>query len=480
MVKRILLLLLLPFFTVLCVFGQETPRTDNATKAAVQLNLGELTREVRCTANSEQSYALYLPKSYTASRKWPIVYAFDPGARGSVPLELMKDAAEKYGFILAGSNNSRNGSWKLEGEAAQAVVQDAHARLAIDNRRSYFAGFSGGARVAASIAQVCQCAAGVLLNGAGFPQGAPPSREVAFPVFAAVGTYDFNYAEVLQLGEKLRGLGFSHFLRTFEGPHQWAPAVVMEEAFAWFRLMAMKDGREPRDDAFVAAQALQAAEHARSIEQSGDLYAAWKEYRQAEQTFSGLTDSAALRARAEALEKEKAVRDGAKREEREFTEQRELTAEISTGMAALGQNSVDRSGVRLQVEQQILGLHGRTEHEKHAEKLRVLKRALADVFVQAMETGEQRLDARDAARAQDYFQLACDAEPDSLWALSDLAVAKAEDGNRKGALETLRHAREKTKDFARFSEWLREEPAFAKYRDGADFRLLLTPVENPQ
>jgi len=285
---------------------------------------------------------------------------------------------------------------------------------------------------------------------------------------------------MMQLAEKLQGLGSPHFLRTFEGPHQWAPATVMEEALAWFRLLALKDGREPRDDAFVAAQASQAAERARALEQSGDLYAAWKEYRQEEQTFSGLIDNSALRARAEALEKEKAVRDGAKREEREFAEQRELTADILVGLAALGQNAVDRSEVRLQVEQQFLELHGRVEHEKHVEKLRVLKRALADVFAQAMETGEQRLEAKDAARAQDYFQLACYAQPDSLWALSDLAVAKAEDGNRKGALETLRQAREKTKDFARFSEWLKGEPAFAKFREADDFRLLLTPIERPQ
>jgi dienelactone hydrolase len=449
------------------------PRSDNAINTAAELHPGELIRQMRCGANPEQSYALYLPKNYTASRKWSVVYAFDPGARGSVPLELMKDAAEKYGFILTGSNNSRNGPRKLEWEAAQAVVLDVQARLAVDNRRSYFAGFSGGARVAALVAQSCQCAAGVLLSGAGFPQDAPPSREAAFPVFVAVGTYDFNYPEVVQLDEKLQGLGFPHFLRTFEGPHQWAPVMVMEEALAWFRLVAMKDEREPRDDAFVEAQASQAAERARALERSGNLYAAWKEYRQADQTFSGLIENAALRGRAEALEKQKAVREGAKREGREFAEQHELTSDISAGLGALGRNSVNRSEVRLQVEQQILALHGSTEHEKHVEKLRVLKRALADVFVQAMETGEQRLDAKEAARAQDYFQLACDARPDSLWALSDLAVAKAQDGNRKGALETLRHAREKTKDFAQFSEWLKEESAFASWRNTADFRALL-------
>jgi len=59
-----------------------------------------------------------------------------------------------------------------------------------------------------------------------------------------------------------------------------------------------------------------------------DLYAAWKEYRQASKMLSGLADNAALRTRAEALEKDKAIRDGAKREKQEFNDQEEFTRTI--------------------------------------------------------------------------------------------------------------------------------------------------------
>jgi hypothetical protein len=70
-------------------------------------------------------------------------YAFDPDARGRMPVEL-KNAAQRCGYIVAGSNNSQNGQWKAELEAAQAMSQDTHAHLAIDNKRVYFAGLSGG------------------------------------------------------------------------------------------------------------------------------------------------------------------------------------------------------------------------------------------------------------------------------------------------------------------------------------------------
>jgi predicted esterase len=429
-------------------------------------------------AKPDQSYALYLPTSYSAKKRFPIIYAFDPGARGSHPVELMKDGAERYGYIVVGSNNSRNGSWKIEAEAAQAMLQDTQESFPIDPRRVYFAGFSGGARVAVRLAQLCKCAAGLLLNGAGFQPDAFTSTDAPFAVFAGIGTYDFNYGEIVRMDDHLEKLGYAHFLRRFDGPHQWAPSDVMAEALAWFRLEAMKSGRDSRDDSFIAAVAAQEAERAHALEQSGDLYASWKEYRQSAETFAGLTDNRALRARAEALEKDKAVREGAEREKQEFEEQDQLTREISAGLSGLREIQPNRADVRTDVGQKIVDLRGRAEREKREEKLRVLKRALAGVLVQTMEMGLDRLEQKDPARARDYFELACDADPDSVWALNNLAVAEALDGDRKGALEALRRARSKTKDPGQFMEWLKEEPAFAKLRGTSEFGVLLdTPSQ---
>ena len=437
------------------------------------LQTGVILPRVTATKQPEQSYALYLPTQYAPEKRWPIVYAFDPGARGSVPIESMKEAAQRHGYILVGSNNSRNGSWKIEAEAAEAIVQDTHARLSIDDRRVYLAGFSGGGRVAAQIAQVCKCAAGVLLNGAGFHPLAFESKDTPFVVFAAVGTYDFNYPEHVRTDEELEKLGYPHFLRPFEGPHQWAPAATMEEGLAWFRLQAMKSGREGRDDSFIALQAAKETARARALEQSGTLYIAWKEYRQGAQMLAGLGDSAALRARADALEKDKAVRDGAKREKQEFAEQEDLSREISAGLFELQQNPPNRADIYDTLEKQLAALRSRTEHEKREEKLRVLKRAVAGLLVQAMEMGNARLDQKDTSHAKDYFELASVADPDSMWALGNLAVARALDGDRKGTMDALRRAKAKTKNPGRFAEWLNEEPAFAKLRGTPEFRALL-------
>jgi predicted esterase len=458
---------------------QNAPASPASANAAPQdLQTGVVIAKVSSATQPDQSYALYIPSHYTREKRWPIVYVFDPFARGDVPVELMKDAAERYGYIVAGSNNSQNGPWKRSAEAAQAMVHDTHARLAIDDKRIYFAGLSGGARLAATLAQACKCAAGVLLNSAGFAPSSPPTADATFAVFGTAGTLDFNYPEVVNLDAKLATLHYPHAFSQFDGPHNWTPASIMDEALAWFRLIAMKQDREPRDTAFVNEQAAEVEKRAKAFEAAGDPYASWKQYWQAADTFDGLSDATPFRERAAALEKDKAVRDGSKREQQEFQAQADLIAHIYSGVAAL-LTDAPHSDARSAIETRISGLRSAAENEKNPQKLRVDRRALSGIFVGLMETGQERLDAKDILHARVYFELASVADPDSVWALRQVAVARALNDDRKAAVESLRHAREKTKDSAAFSAWLKDEPAFAKFRDTPEFRALVTPPEVP-
>ena len=428
-----------------------------------------------CAAKPDQTYALYLPSSYTPTKQWPIIYAFDPSARGDRPIDTFKAAAEKYGYIVAASNNSRNGPWPPEIEAAQAMSDDTHTLLAIDDRRVYFTGFSGGSRVAAQIALDCKCAAGVYLNGAGFPLHiAPSSKDSVFPVFAAVGNIDFNFPEVTHLDESLAAAGYSHFLRYFEGPHQWAPSEVAEEALAWFRLLAMKKDATPNDADFIAQQRDAEIARAKSLEQAGNLFYAWREYNQAIATFDDLTDIAPLRAAATSLATQKNVREGRKRQQRDFDEQQDLVADITAAMVSFPTLNSDLAATVSATKLKITTLRETAAHEKKPDKAIVFKRAVAQVFVHAMETGSEQIDQKQYALAKDYYLMAVEAMPDSPNSLRNLAYIQALDNNRKGALEALRQAKSKVTDMPHFIEWLQSEPAFAPYHDDPAFRALLT------
>jgi hypothetical protein len=103
--------------------------------------VGQLVEKVTCTRDPSQSYALYLPRNYDKSRKWPVLYAFDPGARGRVPVERFKEAAEQFGWIIVGSNNSRNASIQSSIDSWNAIVRDTTDKFSIDDGRAYAVGF---------------------------------------------------------------------------------------------------------------------------------------------------------------------------------------------------------------------------------------------------------------------------------------------------------------------------------------------------
>ncbi|MCD6517373.1 MAG: hypothetical protein J7L72_08155 [Candidatus Aminicenantes bacterium] len=141
-----------------------------------------------------------------SGKSWPILYAFDPSARGKVPVERFKEAAEKFNYIIAGSHNSRNGPWEDVFSAMHALWDDTNSRLSIDKKSVYTTGFSGGARAAAAFSKV-----------------------INHPV-----------------------AGIPHRIHFFEGTHNWPPSDVFASALEWMEIMRMKKNVIPKDQNKIA------------------------------------------------------------------------------------------------------------------------------------------------------------------------------------------------------------------------------------
>ena len=173
------------------------------------------------------------------------------------------------------------------------------------------------------------------------------------------------------------------------------------------------------------------------------------------------------------------MREGAKLERREFDEQMRLSADISSGLEELGRNSTNGVDARNELERRIAELRGRVEHEKNLRELRVAQRALAGIFIEAIEAGNTQSDAKNYSLARNYFELAVDASPDSAWALSLLAVARAEDGDRKGTFEALRRARKRrVKTWQRFARGLRMSLRLRSFAMRRSFGIWLIPGQD--
>jgi pimeloyl-ACP methyl ester carboxylesterase len=236
-------------------------------------------------------YALYIPARGNP-KAMPVVFFFDPHGDGTLPLNKYKTLAEAYGFILVGSNLSKNGNdWPTTENIWNKLYGDVRQRLKIDDRRLYTCGFSGGAKVASYVAIQHPGIRGVIAGGAGLPDGVSAS-DLPFSFTALAGEGDMNLTEMVAITAELDKTRTRHRIIVFDGKHEWAPVTVMERAFAGWQLEAMHDGLLPRDPAFVGRIAAGDKNRVEAAIRAGQYIQAEQACRVAASFLAGLTPEA--------------------------------------------------------------------------------------------------------------------------------------------------------------------------------------------
>jgi len=406
-----------------------------------QLARGRLIERVVSRLDPSQSYALYLPSSYAPEKSWPILYCFDPLARGDVPVKLFRDAAEKYGWIVVGSHNSRNGNLKPSLEATAAMWDDTHARLSIDARRVYAAGFSGGARLAVRFGDLCRgCLAGVIANGAGFPADIKITAALPFQVFAIAGTDDFNFPEMKRLDDALVKLSLPHRLAIFDGAHTWAPAHVCTDAVEWMELQALKAGTRRRDEALLEQLWQKQTRRAREAEAAHKLFEAYQGYQIAAADFRGLRNVDEPEQKAARLKESREVRKAIAEEGEQARQQQKLAGEL---VALLEQRLDPNNGAvaRVSFRKAVEDLTRAARSAADSGERRVARRALNQVFAQFYEGATNLLQRRENyALAASSLAAAAELAPDNPQILYELACAYALNRDKRRAFDALRKA----------------------------------------
>jgi dienelactone hydrolase len=443
-----------------------------------KLPRGVLIEKVVCQNDATQSYALYLPSNYTPQKKWPVIYAFDPSAQGNAPVELYKEAAEKYGYIVAGSYNSRNGMQPVPLQTAiVSMINDTRQRLSIDELRIYTTGFSGGARVATRIASSCGgCVAGVIACGAGFPTDLTPKADARFVYFATVGIDDYNFPELKRLDEKLSALNLPHRVATFAGRHEWPSSKLLGEAVEWMELQAMRAGRRERDVALLESLWKQALERARADEASGNFYEAYVGYAALVSDFKTLRDVAEQERKSLALKEMKEVKQAIKDEQEQLQKQQELTGQmLELGRKLLTEPS-NRAGTLKELRAIIETLRKQANEPVDSGERRIARRSLRQVQAQTYEAAVHNYHPQkqyDVAIVN--LEVAAEVTNASPYILYELARALTLAGEKKKALETLKRAVEKgLKDFS----ILEQQKDFDAIRQEDDFKAIIQSLKN--
>ena len=383
---------------------------------------GSVIPKVACVKAPQQTYALYLPAAYKADKKWPVLFCFAPDGVGQTPVNLLKNAAEKYGYILIGSNNAKNGPGEPIIEAIGALWDEANTRYSSDPRRSYATGFSGGARMAMLMAvKHTDHFAGVIPCGAFVPGGPdefPQNFDLA--VYGLVGREDPNYAEFEAVENKLGDRIPALWIQVFDGTQQWPSAAQMGRALEFMQTAAMQKKMIPEDGSALKAFVASSLDAAQARAKDEPMLA-MRDYRQIAKLFPGVEGAASAKERADALAKTPEVQA--------VMEQR---ATLAANTARLG----DKDDAAFD---EAMAWFRKTAAAGDAAG-REARQAIGMAYMQFQAQGVEAIKSKDYEKAAFVFDRACKIAPQDASAAYNAACAYSLLGKKPEALRLLKAA----------------------------------------
>jgi len=407
------------------------------------LATGQVIESVACIQDPGQTYSIYLPSAYSPDRSWPVIYAFDPGARGVRPVQRLQAAAERFGYIVIGSNVSRNFEPKLSVEAADAMWADSHVRLSIDSRRVYTLGFSGGARLASGLAVVSRDFTGVIACGAAFDPKHPPHNRRPALFVGIVGLEDMNYPEMRDAESSLREAQVPHRLFFFDGGHDWPPADMFLDVLAWLRLRTIRDGLEPPDPTFLKDEFQRRFESAARARMSGNLLEAGRIYAELIEDFDGLIDIGAVTVQLNQLHRDSIYRQSEKRDRHLRTEEDEWLRKLDRQFVQIRNTPMESRAIDGAVKdwcRQINGFRNRRDTSRDVDERRLYLRLHEFVWRRAYEEAILYSRQREYVRTALLLEIARCGSPDDPIVLFSLGKTYARLADTDRAIRCLADA----------------------------------------
>lgn len=248
---------------------------------------GEIVDSIAVSKTFNETFALYLPTNYKPNTLSPVVFIFDPAARGKTGIKPFIKAAEKYNYVLICSNNSKNGPYDQNFKIANRLFDKIFSDFSINPKRIYTAGFSGGARLASRIAVLNEHIQGVIACGAGIDSNQILfHKDIQFSYAAIVGDGDMNLLEMYKMKDYLTKFKVSNELFVNDMDHKWPSQEQILEAFDWMQLEAYKKGLAKRNDKNIESSYINYYKKARKLESDHKLVYAQEAYERINNNFN--------------------------------------------------------------------------------------------------------------------------------------------------------------------------------------------------
>ncbi len=434
-------------------------QTTGAISLKENFPKGQVIEKVICKNDTSQSYALYLPGNYSTGKSYPVIYAFDPHALGKLPVSMYKELAEQYGYIIVGSNNSKNGTtWEDSQNIANKLFADVGNRLSVNTQRMYVLGFSGGARVANALVITNGSIAAAICCGASAPMFNSNAPRSNYSFLGIVGNEDFNYVEMKKYDMiDLAGHNMKHLLITFDGKHEWPAVSIMDDAFLWLALNDMRKNSESKNDALISKRYQAALKQIEMRQEKKDVFETYKLCKKAINFYDGLADLSSCYSIYKALQSDPEVDKQLKLEEGIWTEEEELKQQYLKALQTQDLAWWNKN---------VAGLNQKIKTGKDKNKTLMNKRLLNFLSLAAYMQTAGALKQNNLPAADFYGKIYMLVDPTNSEAHYLMAEVLVINGKNKEAIKSLNNAIENGfTDIAR----LKNDEAFSEIKNTKEF-----------
>lgn len=202
---------------------------------------GTVSQEQKLSKDDTVSYHMYVPECLKSAHSWPVLFVFNPGGGSAGTLNRYIPGANRNGWALVVSVQSKNGVKRPPEEIVFPMVDEVISRYPIDQKRVYAAGHSGGSRIAGLLGEHMRKSgfAGLLANGAGVGYGRVYMQSPKASIYALCGSNCFNRWDMPKSLEQLNCKNKK--LVIFPGNHDWASEEYMTEGMSMLTGWFLKD-----------------------------------------------------------------------------------------------------------------------------------------------------------------------------------------------------------------------------------------------
>lgn len=258
--KKIYLLTFLTFFCAFSLFSQQ-----------LVLKKGEIIENLPINDSTENTYSLYLPKTFSMEKKWPLLLVFDTKGNEEKALGMFVVAAEKEGYILAAPKLQDSISLTKNMVIASRTVQKLVSILPIHPERMYAAGEDSGGQFASLVPILIQGVNGTLSIGSSLANRELIDTKEPFHFVGIVSKENFNYPFMLTDTKLLDRYKFPNQVLIYDGNGERPGVSYIEKGMQLFTLDAMGRNWIPKDSTYIEKAYQEDLDKINQLREIGDL-----------------------------------------------------------------------------------------------------------------------------------------------------------------------------------------------------------------